>query len=177
MKKTPKRQKQNHNPEIQIKLCLFWCLMILTAGISSFIHVWISTVRVICCIRNACFFSFASITVSRIPLFLNGFGYHRRGRAAMLWFLPGSVTNRAGKETIDLALRQAGTFSPRILRTQASFPQAPRQPKRALWDVSWDTMWPAVILRRRIYSIALHVGRFLHVVFHATGNVHRSRRH
>lgn len=150
--------------------------MVLSARISSFIHVWISTVGVICCIRNAWFFSLASVAVSRSSLFLSGFGYHRRGRAGVLWFLPGSVTCRAGKETIDLALGQAGTLSPGILRTQASFAQAPRQPARALWDVLWGTTWPVVILRR-IYSTVLHVGSLLQAVFHAIGNVHRSRRH
>lgn len=150
--------------------------MILTTGISGFIHVWISTVRVICCIINACFFSFALVIVSRSPLFLSGFGYHRWGRAAVLWFLPASVTYMADKETIDLALGQAGTLSPGILRAQASLPQAPRQPKWAIWGVPWGATWPAVILRR-IYSTVLHVGSFLHVVFHANANVHRSRRH
>lgn len=150
--------------------------MILTTGVSGFIHVWISTVRVICCIRNAWFFSFALVTVSRSPLFLSGFGYHRWGRAAMLWFLPGPVTCMAGKETIDLALGQAGTLGSGILRTHASFPQALRQPKRAFWDVPQGATWPAMILRR-IHSTILHVGSFLHVTFHAIGNVHRSRRH
>lgn len=150
--------------------------MILTAGISGFIHVWISTVRVIWCIRNACIFSFASVTVSRSPLFLRGFGYHRWGRAATLWVLPAAVSCMAGKEPIDLALWQAGTLSPGVLRAQASLPQAPRQPKRALWDVPRGAPWPAVILRR-IYSAVLQVGRLFHVVFHAVGHVHRSRRY
>lgn len=150
--------------------------MILTAGISGFIHVWISTVRVIWCIRNACIFSFASVTISRSPLFLGGFGYHRWGRAATLWVLPASVSCMAGKEPVDLALWQAGTLSPGILRAQAALPQAPRQPKRALWDVPRGAPWPAVVLRR-IYSAVLQVGRLFHVVFRAVGHVHRSRRH
>ena len=162
--------------KIQIKRCLFWYVMILIAGISGFIHVWISTVRVIRCIRNACIFSFASVTVSRSPLFLSSFGYHRWGRAAMLWVLPATVTCMAGKEPIDLALWQAGTLSPGILRAQASLPQAPRQPKRALWDVPWGASWPAVILRR-IGSAVFQVGRLFHVAFHAVGHVHRRRRH
>lgn len=150
--------------------------MILTAGISGFIHIWISMVRVIHCIRNAWGFSFASVTVTRNPLFLSGFAYHRWGRAAMLWFLPGLAHYTAGKETIDLALGQAGTLSSGILRTQASFPQAPRQPQRTLWDVLWGSTWPVVILRQ-IYGNVLQVGRLLRVVFHAIGNVHRSRWH
>lgn len=161
--------------KIQIKRCLFWYVMILIAGISGFIHVWISTVRVIRCIRNACIFSFASVTVSRSPLFLRSFGYHRWGRAATLWVLPAAVTYMAGKEPIDLALWQAGTLSPGILRAQASLPQAAGQPKRALWDVPRGAPWPAVILR--IFSVVLQVGRLFHVAFHAVGHMHRRGRH
>lgn len=162
--------------KIQIKLCLFWRLMIQTVGISSFIHVWISTVRITGHVRNSRYFNMALVTLYRSPLFLSGFGYQGWGRAAVLWFLPASVTNKAGKETIEVTLGQAGTFSSRILRTQASFPKASSEATGVLWYMPWGAAWPAMTLRR-INSTILHTGRFLHVVFHAVGNVHRSRRH
>lgn len=82
----------------------------------------------------------------------------------------------ASKEAIDVALGQAGTFGPGVLGAEASFPQAPGEPERTLCDVPEGATWPGLVLCR-VHSTVQNVGRFLHVVFHPIGKMHRSRRH
>lgn len=138
------------------KLCLLSNLLLLTAGVSCFIHVRISSVRILHRLHNSRPFHFGSSTVWWRPSLLTGFQNPRLGVTVFLWILLGSATGTSAKAAGRLALGQAGTLSPGVLGAHTPIPPAPWQGRHAACNGPLVSTGPARLLWRGLCLIVLH---------------------
>lgn len=137
-------------------LCLFSWLLLLTAGISCFIHVRIPSVRIFHRLHYPRPSIFCSSTVRRGSSLLVHFGKPRLGITVMLRILLGSAAGTCAEESGCLALRQAGALGSGVLGAHASIPLASRQTRQTPRDGLLVAMAPVVFFWRGLCLIVLH---------------------
>lgn len=138
------------------KLCLLSNLLLLTAGVSCFIHVRISSVRILHGLHNSRPFHFGSSTIRWRPSLLISFQNPGLGVRVLLRILLGSATSTSAKAAGCLALGQAGTLSPGVLGAHTPIPPASWQGRYTACNSSLMSTGPARLLRRGLCFIVLH---------------------